>query len=154
MPVVPPPVLGLAAGTAQHLLAPDRPATTTRKVAAAAIATASLALDASAMAQFRRHHTTVNPIDPTRATSIVTGGAFGLTRNPMYVAMAGLLTAHAVRRGGWLTPLPVAAFVVLIDRLQVPAEEAAMERNFGEAYADYRARVPRWLGRGVRRGSG
>lgn len=145
MPVVPPPVFALAAGIAQHLLAPDRPAGGPRKVAAAAIAAASLGLDASAMAAFRRHHTTVNPLDPARASSMVTGGAFRLTRNPMYVGMAGLLTAHAVRRGGWLTPLPIAAFVVLIDRLQIPAEEAAMERNFGEAYDDYRARVPRWL---------
>lgn len=145
MPVVPPPLLGLAAGIAQHLLAPDRPAGATRKVAAAAIAAASLGLDASAMAAFRKQHTTVNPLDPTRASSMVSGGAFGITRNPMYVGMAGLLAAHAVRRGGWLTPLPIAAFVVAIDRLQIPAEEAAMERNFGAAYDDYRARVPRWL---------
>lgn len=145
MPVVPPPVFALAAGIAQHLLAPDRPAGPARKVAAAGIAAAALGLDASAVAAFRRHHTTVNPLDPARASSMVTGGAYGLTRNPMYVGMAGLLTAHAVRRGGWLTPLPVAAFVVLVDRLQIPAEEAAMEASFGEAYAHYRARVPRWL---------
>lgn len=145
MPAVPPPVFALAAGIVQHLLAPDRPSGTTRKVAAAAIAAASLGVDASAMAQFRRHRTTVNPLDPAQASSMVTGGIFGVTRNPMYVGMAGLLTAHAVRRGGWLTPLPVAAFVLLIDRLQIPAEEAAMEANFGEAYDAYRARTARWL---------
>ncbi|GAA3533197.1 methyltransferase family protein [Nocardioides daeguensis] len=145
MPVVPPPVFALAAGIAQHLLAPDRPAGGARKLASAGIAVAALGLDASAVAAFRRHHTTVNPLDPARASSMVTGGAYRLTRNPMYVGMAGLLTAHAVRRGGWLTPLPAAAFVVLVDRLQIPAEEAAMEANFGEAYARYRARVSRWL---------
>ena len=145
MPVVPPPVFALAAGIAQHVLAPDRPAGPTRKVASAAIAAAALGLDASAVAAFRRHHTTVNPLDPTRASSVVTDGAFAITRNPMYVGMAGLLTAHAVRRGGWLTPLPIAAFVLVIDRLQIPAEEAAMEANFGEDYAGYRARVARWL---------
>lgn len=150
MPVVPPPVFALAAGIAQHLLAPERPAGRPRRIAAAAIAAAALGLDAGAMAAFRRHHTTVNPLDPAQASTMVTGGVFGVTRNPMYVGMAGLLTAHAVRRGGWLTPLPVAAFVVLIDRLQIPAEEAAMERNFGEAYTDYRARVPRWLPVGLR----
>lgn len=146
MPVVPPPFFALAAGIAQHLLAPDRPAGTPRKVAAATIAAASLGLDASAMAAFRRQRTTVNPLDPAKASSLVNSGAYGITRNPMYVGMAGLLTAHAVLRGGWLTTIPIGAFVVLIDRLQIPAEEAAMERNFGETYADYRARVPRWLG--------
>jgi len=97
------------------------------------------------MAEFRRHRTTVNPLDPAQASSMVTGGVFRITRNPMYVGMAGLLAAHAVRRGGWLTPLPIAAFVLLIDRLQIPAEEAAMEVNFGEAYVAYRARSARWL---------
>lgn len=146
MPVVPPPVFGLAAGVAQHLLAPDRPIGTPRKVAAATIAAASLALDASAVAAFRRHRTTVDPLDPATASSLVDSGAYGFTRNPMYVGMAGLLTAHSVLRGGWLTTIPVGAFVVLVDRLQIPAEEAAMVDNFGEAYAHYRARVPRWLG--------
>lgn len=146
MPVVPPPVFALAAGIAQHLLAPDRAVGVPRKVAAATIAAASIGLDLSAMTAFRKHHTTVNPLDPSKASAVVSGGAYQFTRNPMYVGLAGLLTAHAVRRGGLLTLLPVAAFVVLVDRLQVPAEEAAMERNFGEEYTAYRARVPRWLG--------
>ncbi len=145
MPVVPPPVFALAAGIAQRLLAPDRPSGAPRKVAAATIAAVSLGLDASAMAAFRRHRTTVNPLDPAKASTLVNSGAYALTRNPMYVGMAGLLTAHAVLRGGWLTPVPIAVFVVLIDRFQIPAEEAAMDRNFGEVYAEYRARVPRWL---------
>lgn len=116
-----------------------------RKVAAGAVALGSIGLLASADLAFIKHKTTVNPLEPDKASALVDSGPFRLTRNPMYVGMAGLLAAHAIRRGGWLTPLPVAAFVAIIDRTQIPAEEVAMRANFGEAYDAYRARVPRWL---------
>ncbi len=76
----------------------------------------------------------------------MTDGPNALTRNPMYVGMAGVLTAHAIARGGWLTALPVAGFVALIDRVQVRPEEQALRGLFGDEYAAYCARVPRWLG--------
>ncbi|NYJ00187.1 protein-S-isoprenylcysteine O-methyltransferase Ste14 [Nocardioides thalensis] len=145
MPVVPPPLYAVAGGIAQHLLAPEKDAGALRKAAAGAVAAGSVALLAGADLAFIKHKTTVNPLEPDRATALVDGGPFRLTRNPMYVGMAGLLAAHAIHRGGWLTPLPVAAFVAVIDRTQIPAEEAAMRANFGAAYDDYRAAVPRWL---------
>ena len=64
----------------------------------------------------------------------------------MYVAMAGILAAHAVLRGPWAW-LPAACFALLIDRLQIPAEEKALRRTFPEEYAEYSSKVPRWLGR-------
>lgn len=145
MPAVPPPAYVVAGLLAQRAVAPEERPGRVRRVAAWAIAAGSLGLMASADVAFHRHKTTVNPFDPARASSLVTEGPFRLTRNPMYVAMAGALAAHAVGRGGWLTPLPVAAFVAVIDRTQIPAEEEAMAKLFGDAYAAYRARVPRWL---------
>ena len=147
VPVVPPPVIAISAGLAQHLLAPkNRPKSAGRTVAAGAIAAGAAAFDLTAVEAFRRHHTTVNPLNPSKATSIVQDGPFAVTRNPMYVGMAGFLLAHAALRGGWKTLLPIAGFVAVIDRVQIPPEEAAMEQLFGEKYADYRSRVPRWLG--------
>jgi protein-S-isoprenylcysteine O-methyltransferase Ste14 len=66
----------------------------------------------------------------------------------MYVGLAGLLVANSVRLGSWKALLPVAAFTVVIDRLQIEAEESALLSNFGADYEAYRAAVPRWLGRG------
>lgn len=63
----------------------------------------------------------------------------------MYVGMAGLLLARAVARRSWVAVLPVFGFVAVIDRMQIPAEEAAMAELFGHDYADYAVRVPRWL---------
>ena len=84
---------------------------------------------------------------PERASALITTGPNAVTRNPMYVGLTGLLVANAVRRGSWVALLPVATFVLVIDRVQVAAEESALLANFGADYEAYRATVPRWLGR-------
>jgi protein-S-isoprenylcysteine O-methyltransferase Ste14 len=116
-------------------------------VLSSAVAAASVALAGASAGQFRRQGTTVEPFDPSKATSLVTTGVNAITRNPMYVGMAGVLVAHAVRRGSWAALAPVALFVGVIDRFQVAAEEAALRDGFGAEYDAYCAAVPRWLDR-------
>lgn len=147
MPLIPPPVYALAAGTAQHLLAGDRRPGPLRVVSAGVLAAASVGLMGGSAREFQNAGTTVHPTHPEKASTLVTEGPNRLTRNPMYLGLAGLLTAHAVLRGGWRTVLPVGAFVVTIDRLQIRAEERALGESFGADYTAYCARVPRWLGR-------
>jgi protein-S-isoprenylcysteine O-methyltransferase Ste14 len=146
MPHIPPPVIALAAGVVQHLVARGGPPGPARKVAAGAVAAGSVTLLAGSAYEFGRHKTTVNPFDPSQASALVTTGPNRVTRNPMYVGMAGLLTAHAALRGSWLGAVPVAAFVAIIDRVQIAPEEQAMRELFGEEYDDYCRSVPRWLG--------
>lgn len=88
----------------------------------------------------------MDPVAVDRAVSLVTTGVFGLSRNPMYVGMAGALLAHAALRRSWVACVPVGVFVALIDRLQIPAEEQALRETFGSAFDDYARRIPRWLG--------
>lgn len=76
---------------------------------------------------------------------LVTSGVNAISRNPMYVGMAGLLIANATRLGSSTALLPVAVFTVVIDRVQIAAEEPALLANFGAEYESYRASVPRWL---------
>jgi len=143
----PPPLLALAAALAQQGLTRGAPpASTLRRSTAAATAATSVALAGGAATRFRVQHTTVEPFDPSKASSLVVSGPNALTRNPMYVGMAGLLVANALRRGSWAAVLPVAAFVAVIDRFQVVAEERALAERFGADYAAYRESVPRWLG--------
>lgn len=143
---IPPPILGLGAGLAQRALTKDAPPVTpTRKVAAVATAATASTLMGSALREFRASSTTVDPLHPDRASALVTSGPFRFTRNPMYVGMAGLVAAHAFLRGSPKAVLPLAAFVAVIDRIQIPPEEAAMTSLFGADYEAYRARTPRWL---------
>jgi protein-S-isoprenylcysteine O-methyltransferase Ste14 len=145
MPVVPPPLIALTAGVAQHRLASGSRPGAARSLAAAGVAAASVGLLAETLRRFRTADTTVEPFDPSHATKLVTGGPNRFTRNPMYVGMAGLLAAHALYRGGWATALPVAAFVGVIDRVQIRPEEAALREVFGTEYDDYCRRVRRWV---------
>ena len=148
MPVLPPPLLAVGAAVVQRRLpGASAPPSTGRRTVAAALTVASVALAAGAERAFRRHETTSLPFHPEDASALVTTGSNAVTRNPMYVGMAGMLVAHAVWRGSWPALLPVAVFVGVIDRLQVEAEEAALLGLFGGEYDAYRAAVPRWLGR-------
>lgn len=94
---------------------------------------------------FRRARTTVDPLRPERAAVLVSDGIFGRTRNPMYVALAVALLAWAVWLSHLLAPVGVVAFVLWMDRLQIPAEERALRASFGEEFERYCARVRRWL---------
>ncbi len=114
---------------------------------AGAIALVSTGLAEGATRLFRKSGTTMNPLDPAQASALVTTGPNAITRNPMYVGLTGLLIANAVRRGSWAALAPVAVFVLVIDRTQIPAEETALQAQFGAEYDAYRAAVPRWLDR-------
>jgi protein-S-isoprenylcysteine O-methyltransferase Ste14 len=143
----PPPLLAIATALTQSALtrgAPRPPAS--RAAAAIAIAAASGVVAAASAGQFRRQGTTLEPFNPALASVLVTTGANSVSRNPMYVGLAGLLVANALRLGSWKAVLPMAAFTLVIDRLQIAAEESALLANFGADYEAYRATVPRWLG--------
>lgn len=144
-PRVPPVGLALLAFGAQVAVGAKRDATRTSVVLAAGMGLASAGLIAGSVAEFRRRNTTVNPVSPD-ATALVTTGPNRLTRNPMYVGMAGILAAHAVMRRAPASLLPAALFVVAIDRWQIPAEEVALRERFSADYETYASMTPRWLG--------
>lgn len=146
MPLVPPPLVALGAAAAQRALSSGKPPPGRGRAAVAAtMSLASLSLAGAAVSRFRQSGTTLEPLEPDRATVLVTSGAHAVSRNPMYVGLAGVLVAHAVWRGAWTALAPVAGFVVFIDRVQIRAEEAALLAKFGADYEAYRATSPRWI---------
>ncbi|MDX6324451.1 MAG: hypothetical protein QOK15_805 [Nocardioidaceae bacterium] len=148
MRIPPPPLVALAAALAQRALARGTSAPGPARVAVAAtVSTASTALAGAAASRFRRSGTTIDAFHPERASALVTTGPFAISRNPMYTGLTGLLLAHAIGRRSWAGLVPVAGFVVLIDRLQIRAEESALADRFGAEYDAYRAASPRWLDR-------
>jgi len=145
---VPPPLVALAAALAQRALTGATPTPDAGRVAVTGtLSVASMALAGAAASHFRRSGTPVDPIHPEAASVLVTSGANSISRNPMYIGMTGLLVAHALWRSSWVALLPAAAFVVLIDRFQIQAEESALAAMFGAEFEAYRAASPRWLDR-------
>lgn len=148
MSTVPIPPTTLATGlTIQHLMARHRAITPTSAAASAVVSVASGWLLGGSLLQFRRQRTTFDPVHVAAVKSLVVQGPNRLTRNPMYVGMAGLLIAHAILRRSALAALPAAGFILVIDRAQIPVEESALSAKFGDDFEQYRSSVPRWLGR-------
>ena len=146
---VPPPLVAVAAALAQRALTgPSARPTAGRACMTAGIAGASLSMAGAAARRFRRSDTTVDPFHPDHASVLVTTGPNSISRNPMYLGLAGLLLANATWRGSWAGLVPIAGFVVLIDRVQIEAEESALLERFGTEYESYRASVSRWIGPG------
>ena len=63
----------------------------------------------------------------------------------MYVGMCFLLLAWAVYLSALLPFAGPAIFVLYITRFQIKPEERVLGQLFGEQYAEYTSRVPRWL---------
>ena len=92
----------------------------------------AVALGFWAVGLFRRAGTGVVPFSD--ATALVRAGPYRYTRNPMYVAMAGILVGTAVWLGS-LTPwLVLPAFIGIIAERFIGPEEAMLERVFGAVY--------------------
>lgn len=108
-------------------------------------AAASIAFVAAGANGLVQAGTTVDPEHPERATSLVTTGIYALSRNPIYLGLAGLLAANALRHRSFTAGLVVPAYLAAIDQTQIPAEEAALKKQFGRAWSEYAARVPRWI---------
>lgn len=105
----------------------------------------SAALALAAVAGLWWARTTINPLQPAKATSLVTGGVYRVSRNPLYLSLLMLLVAYAIRLDAapmWLGPLFFAAYVT---RFQIAPEERALALKFGEDYQRYRARTRRWI---------
>ena len=94
---------------------------------------------------FRRHETTVNPMKPETTATVVTGGIYHFTRNPMYLGLAFVLLGWAIYLANLVALFLVPAFVVYMTRFQIKPEERALQEKFGSIFADYMTTVRRWL---------
>lgn len=146
---IPPPIVGVVFGAAMWGVSrigsiTEVPALT-RTALLAPLALLGVALGVSANIALRRARTTVNPFKPHAASSLVTGGVFRFTRNPMYLGMTCLLLGWAAYLVSPLALLGPTAFVLYIDRFQIAPEERALSVLFGEAFAAYTSEVRRWV---------
>jgi protein-S-isoprenylcysteine O-methyltransferase Ste14 len=102
-----------------------------------------VAIAAAGIRNFSRAATPVPSNQPVRA--LVTTGVHGWSRNPIYAGMFLLYAGIGVAaRSPWILVLALPLIIILRYGV-VAREEAYLERRFGEAYRDYKARVRRWL---------
>jgi protein-S-isoprenylcysteine O-methyltransferase Ste14 len=85
-----------------------------------------------------------NPLPNKPTERLLTGGAFGVSRHPLYAGETGGLVALAVLLDTMIG-LAVALIAALFARSVAIAEERYLEARFGEEYRAYRERVRRWI---------
>jgi len=146
---IPPPAVTLLFGflmwLASLLIAPVAVPFAVRVGVAVVIVSVGLIFGGSAMLSFVRRRTTMNPIKPDAASSLVTGGVFRVTRNPMYLSLLLYLLAWAAYLSNVLPLLFLPVFVLYIHQFQIKPEERVLSALFGPEYAAYKGRVRRWL---------
>ncbi|TDJ21986.1 MAG: isoprenylcysteine carboxylmethyltransferase family protein [Gammaproteobacteria bacterium] len=96
-----------------------------------------------AILTFRRANTSVEPWRPTSA--IITGGVFGISRNPIYLAFCWATIGIGLILNSWWVVLGFIPAAALITVFVIVREEAYLEDKFAEEYRRYRSRVRRWL---------
>jgi protein-S-isoprenylcysteine O-methyltransferase Ste14 len=146
---IPPPVVAALLAVAMWGIAFITPLvevpTSLRVGVAVAIVLAGGAFSLAGIMSFRRARTTVNPMKPEAATSLVSSGIYRITRNPMYVGLLFVLVAWAAFLSSTWSLLGPLAFFLYIGLFQIRPEERVLSELFGAEYSAYKARVRRWL---------
>jgi protein-S-isoprenylcysteine O-methyltransferase Ste14 len=145
--IAPPPLIylgGVAAGFGLEALlsSPSVPGALAWPIGAALIVIGGV-LARSFIRAFARAGTPVSPY--STPTTLVTTGAYRVSRNPGYLGMALAYAGIAVVAGALWALAPLVVVLVLIDRGVIVREERFLERRFGEDYLRYKRRTRRWL---------
>jgi protein-S-isoprenylcysteine O-methyltransferase Ste14 len=104
---------------------------------------AGIVLNLMADASFKECETSVKPLGDT--TTLVTTGAFRVSRHPMYLGFVLILLGAVILAGSATPFLVVAVFFAIIDAVFVRFEEKKLSHTFGSAWWAYKANVRRWI---------
>jgi protein-S-isoprenylcysteine O-methyltransferase Ste14 len=148
--IAPPPLIALAAvvlGLALDWLLPayllSVLLTLAERIAIGVLlAAAGCALAIAGRNTFVRNGTQVNPYRASSA--LVVSGVYDYVRNPMYVGLAFLVSGLGIGFASDWTLVMLVPAVAVIHFGVVKREERYLEAKFGEAYRQYKARVPRY----------
>ena len=93
--------------------------------------------------ELRRHQTTINP--QRAASNLVETGPFRFSRNPIYLSLTVLQVGLGLLAGSTWVLLMLLWVLPVMQRLVIAREEEHLRWRFGQEYAEYCARVRRWL---------
>jgi protein-S-isoprenylcysteine O-methyltransferase Ste14 len=102
-------------------------------------------MDGYAAMMFFAAKTTISPVAPQNASTLVVNGIFKFTRNPMYLGMTILLLGWALLLQNAAAVLGPILFVTYITRFQILPEERILTQKWGDTYTAYLSKTKRWL---------
>ena len=136
-------LLALAAAWGLGRLAPGVGFGGWAEPAGGALVILGLLLMLAAVLTMTRARTTVIPHE--QPSALVTEGVFRLSRNPIYLGDALVLTGFILYRDAVLALPVIALFVRVIERRFIRPEEERLRAGFGAAFEAWAARTRRWL---------
>jgi len=147
---IPPPFIYLAAfGASWGLntlwsvsLMPAPLADPARHIAKAFLILGCLPLFAG-IANFVRYRTAISP--DSRATTLITGGPYRFSRNPIYLGFTLLYLGAILRSNIAWAVVGLLGVLWVMNRFVIAREEEHLNAVFGDAYAKYCRQVRRWL---------
>lgn len=95
--------------------------------------------------EFKRMKTTLNPLKPDLANSVVSTGIYQFTRNPMYLGLLFALFSWTCYLDNLYSLIFVIFFHWYMTQFQIKPEERTLQSIFGKPYDFYQKRVRRWL---------
>ena len=88
------------------------------------------------------------PTDPGHSTSkVVKTGVFSISRNPLYLGSAILLTGIALTLNMLWGLIALLLSMVICHYILIFPEEKYLAMKFGDEYKEYTTNVRRWFGR-------
>jgi protein-S-isoprenylcysteine O-methyltransferase Ste14 len=84
-------------------------------------------------------------VDPEEKTDLVTGGAFGIVRNPFFAAMIPVAAGLALMVPNVMALAGIAGLLAAVEIQVRVIEEPYLMRTHGSTYRDYAARVGRFF---------
>jgi len=98
-----------------------------------------------AVYSFRKASTTVDPMNPEKASKLVTNSIYKFTRNPMYLGLLIVLIAYAIRLGNFYAGAILPLYTAYITIFQIIPEEKTLSTLFKEDFTNYKNTVRRWI---------
>ncbi len=102
------------------------------------------AIAASGRLAFAKARTEIHPASKVNS-ALVINGPFQYSRNPMYLGILIAMLGIAFLIGTVPAFIAVLVFFLFVNFISIPFEEVKMERQFGDDFRAYKARVRRWI---------
>jgi len=83
--------------------------------------------------------------DFSESKTVVVGGPYKYSRNPMYAGMIIFLIGLVILFENILGFISPVLFFLIMEFMFIPFEEKKMEKELGKKYLDYKKKVRKWL---------
>ena len=98
-----------------------------------------------AIIQFKKYKTTITPLNPSNATTLIVNGIYKFSRNPMYLGLLLILFGICIIQNPIGGLLVVPSFILYVNHFQIIPEESAMLDLFKDDFLKYKQNVRKWI---------